>query len=226
MNSFPQDFVVKDGRVFTIDLVRLDESEEVVEFRKHNFSSISPLCYLVKDRNEPSDETSMRNYVSEYVKDPVSLAVRDSTGRLVAIVLNKLLEKSEACEQAAITQSPRLIMSLLHDLEHGIDLFTTYNTKKVFALGILSVDQKYGRLGLATKLVNLSLELAKANGAGAVKCSVVSQHAAKAAIKNGLETIRTIDYATYEFNGNKPLAKFTDLLAEHSLARFMTCHVE
>ena len=90
----------------------------------------------------------------------------------------------------------------------------------------MSVDQNYGQLGLATTLTSLSLDLAKANNAGAVKCSAVSQHAAKVAARNGLETIRAIDYATYEFCGDKPLANLTNLLAEHPVARFMARRLE
>jgi hypothetical protein len=85
----------------------------------------------------------------------------------------------------------------------------------------MSVDKTYGQLGLATALAGLSLDLAKANNAGAVKCLAVSQYSAKTAAKNGLETIRTIYYATYEFNGDKPLDNLTDLLDEHPVARFM-----
>jgi hypothetical protein len=230
MNSFPRNFVAKDGRVLTIDVARLEELAEVVEFRKHHFNSISPVCYLVNDRNNETIDIDKRvresthKNLSSCEKNPISLTMRDSTGRLVAIAQNKLLEKSEADDPAGLPpaqEKPRLIVSLLDDLERGIDLFATYNTKTIFELWILSVDKTYGQLGLATALAGLSLDLAKANNAGAVICSAVSQYSAKAAAKNGLETIRTIDYATYEFNGDKPLANLTDLLDEHPVARFM-----
>ncbi|EFX79773.1 hypothetical protein DAPPUDRAFT_319214 [Daphnia pulex] len=231
MNSFPRNFAVEDGRTFTIDLARLDDLAEVVEFRKQHFNSISPACYLVNvANNETIDidkrvrESTLKN-LSSCEKNPVSLTMRDSTGRLVAIALNKLIEKPQADDQAAplpAQENPILIVSLIiDDLERGIDLFTTYNTKTIFELWIMSVDKTYGQLGIATALASLSLDLAKANNAGAVKCLAVSQYSAKAAAKNGLETIRTIDYATYEFNGDKPLANLTDLLAEHPVARLM-----
>lgn len=223
MDSFPRNFVVKDGRVFTIDFARSDELNEVVQFLKDHFFSTSPNCYLVNRTNSPDD--GLLNYISGCVKDPVSFTVRDSAGRLAAIRLNEL-EEPGALHHAALNppaapEKTSLIMSLLGDLEEGIDLFTTFKTKKILALAMMAVDKTFGQLGLATTLVRLSLELAKANGAGAVKVCAVSQHAAKVAAKNGLETIRTIDYATYEFNGVKPLAHLTDLLAEHPVALFM-----
>jgi hypothetical protein len=211
MNSFPRNFVAKDGRVLTIDVARLEELAEMVEFRKHHFNSTSPFCYLVNDRNdETSDDKSARQNAQNHImfgclKDPISLTMRDSTGRLVAIALNKLLEKHQANDQAGqpAQEKPLLIVSLLDDLERGIDLFATYNTKTIFELWIMSVDKKFGQLGLATELTRLTLDLAKTNNAGAVICLALSQYSAKAAAKNGLETIRTIDYATYEFNGDK-----------------------
>jgi hypothetical protein len=230
MNSFPRYFAVEDGREFTIDLARLDNLAEVVEFRKQHFNSISPACYLVNGGNNETIDIDKRvresthKNLSGCEKNPVSLTMRDSTGRLVAIAQNKLLEKSEADDPAGLPpaqEKPRLIVSLLDDLERGIDLFATYNTETIFELWILSVDKTYGQLGLATELTRLSLDLAKANNAGAVKCLAVSQYSAKAAAKNGLETIRTIDYATYEFNGDKPLANLTDLQEEHPVARLM-----
>lgn len=85
----------------------------------------------------------------------------------------------------------------------------------------MAVDKSHCKLGLATTLVGLSLELGKANGAGAVKVCAMSQYAATVAAKHGLEKLRTIDYATYEFNGEKPLAHLADLLAEHPVASFL-----
>ena len=51
--------------------------------------------------------------------------------------------------------------SSLQDVEHGIDLFTNYNTKTIFALGMISVDKAYRQLDLATTLVRLSFDLAR-----------------------------------------------------------------
>ena len=229
MESFPRNVVARDGRVFTIDFARPADLEEVVQFLRKHFFSTSPNCYLVNRSNGPIDDGGLQNYLFGCVKDPVSLTVRDSEGRLAAVRLNEL-EEPGALHHEALTpptnEKPRLIMSLLGDLEEGIDLFTTFNTKKILALAMMAVDKSYGQLGLATTLVSLSLELAKANGAGAVKVCAVSQHAARVAAKNGLETIRTIDYATYEFNGEKPLAHLTDLLAEHPFALFMARRIE
>lgn len=49
----------------------------------------------------------------------------------------------------------------------------------------------------------------------------VSEHIAELAATNGFKTLQTIDYATYDLDGDKPLAKGMELLAEHQAAKFM-----
>ncbi|KAI9565531.1 hypothetical protein GHT06_009323 [Daphnia sinensis] len=226
MSSFPRKFFTKDGQVFTIDIGRIEELDEVIEFLRINFFSTSPNCYLVSDWNGTSDSDRMSDYLSSCLRHPVSLTVRDSAGRLVAVRLNELEAPEDVHLDSLTSQTKRrLITALLTDLEAGINLFTTFNTDKVLSLAMMAVDKNYCKLGLATTLVGLSLELGKANGAGAVKVCAVSQYAAKVAAKHGLETLRTIDYATYEFEGGKPLAHFDALLAEHPVAAFLACRL-
>ena len=85
---------------------------------------------------------------------------------------------------------------------------------------MMAVDQSYGRLGLATTLV-LSFELAQSYGAGVVRVYAVNEYAAKLASKYGMETLKTIDYATFEFNGGQLLACHKNLLNKHPVARYM-----
>lgn len=226
MSSFPRKFFAKDGQVFTIDIGRPEELDEVIELLRIHFFATSPNCYLVSDWSGASDSNGMSNYLSSCLRHPVSLTVRDSAGRLVAVRLNELEEPEDVHLDSLTSQSKRrLIAALLTDLEAGIDLFTTFNTNKILSLAMMAVDESYCKLGLATTLVGLSLELGKANGAGAVKVCAVSRHAAKVAAKHGLETLRTIDYATYEFEGATPLAHLDDLLAEHPVAAFLACRL-
>lgn len=157
------------------------------------------------------------------MREPVSLTVRDSNGRLVAIRINLLdnIFNRHKDMEPSNNQNTRLIESLLTDLEKDIDLFTKYNTNKILKLAIMAVDKQYSGLGLGSLLVKMSIDLAKNYGAGAVAVTAVSEAAARVAAKNGLVTLRTIDYATYEVDGVKPLANKTNLLAEHRVAQFM-----
>ena len=219
MESFPRKFVTRDGQEFTINIAHPEVLDEVVEFMQIHFLSTSPNCYIIP--GGLSDVNQFKEYLSGYLQQPISLTARDSMGKLAGIRINGLEERTDAVVLPPANESLALIMSLIDALEQGIDLFEKYNTEKVFYLAMMAVDKTFGGLGLASKLVEFSLELAKANGTGAVKVCAMSDFAAKVAAKQGLETIRTIDYATFEFNGDKPLAYLPDLLSEHPVARFM-----
>ena len=219
MESFPRKFVTRDGQEFTINIAHPEVLDEVVEFMQIHFLSTSPNCYIIP--GGLSDVNQFKEYLSGYLQQPISLTARDSMGKLAGIRINGLEERTDAVVLPPANESLALIMSLIDALEQGIDLFEKYNTEKVFYLAMMAVDKTFGGLGLASKLVEFSLELAKANGTGAVKVCAMSDFAAKAAAKQGLETIRTIDYATFELNGDKPLAYLPDLLSEHPVARFM-----
>lgn len=157
----------------------------------------------------------MLEFISACLRDPVSLIVRDKTGKLIAVRLNLLEDRLNKHKPLTLTDN-ELIVSLVSSLEKEIDLFNIYKTNKTFILQMMGVDKQYSGLGLGSMLVNLSIDLAKQHGAGAV-----NEAAAKVASRNGFESLRTIDYATYELNGVKQLANESKLLAEHRVAKVM-----
>lgn len=144
MSSFPRKFFAKDGQVFTIDIGRPEELDEVIELLRIHFFATSPNCYLVSDWSGASDSNGMSNYLSSCLRHPVSLTVRDSAGRLVAVRLNELEEPEDVHLDSLTSQSKRrLITALLTDLEAGIDLFTTFNTNKILSLAMVNINSKF-----------------------------------------------------------------------------------
>lgn len=144
MSSFPRKFFAKDGQVFTIDIGRPEELDEVIELLRIHFFATSPNCYLVSDWSGASDSNGMSNYLSSCLRHPVSLTVRDSVGRLVAVRLNELEEPEDVHLDSLTSQSKRrLITALLTDLEAGIDLFTTFNTNKILSLAMVNINSKF-----------------------------------------------------------------------------------
>lgn len=218
MEGFPRTFLTRDGRELKIDLVHSTALKEISEFLRHHFFETSPNRYLVN--HNPTNEIGLTTFISQCLQSSVSLAVRDSNDRLVAVRLNSMEKFAEEHPSLSLPKN-ELTTTLLTSLAKDIDLFTIYKTNKVFHLEMMAVDEQYSGLGLGSMLVKLSLELAEKHGAGAVGVCAVSEAAAKVAARNGLETLRTIDYSTFELNGEKPLANETQLLAEHRVAKFM-----
>lgn len=110
-------------------------------------------------------------------------------------------------------------------LSKDVDIFTKYQTDRIVRLLILSVHPQYGRQGIATKLIRLSQDLAQSHGAGALEIEALNKFAARAASACGLETISTVDYASLEMDGKKPLASYPALLAEHPDGQLMACRI-
>ena len=106
-----------------------------------------------------------------------------------------------------------------------MDLFKFYETDRILHCCIISVSDEYGRRGLAAKLIQASTDLAAANGAGAVKAEAVSEFAARAIAKLGFSVVKSIDYASFEINGTKPLASVPELVHQHPTARLMAKRV-
>lgn len=218
MAQFPKTFTTRDRRELKIELAKKEHFPEVCEFLNHHFFVMSPSCYLFN--GNPINDPGMLEFISVCLRDPVSMIVRDSTDCLVAVRLN-LLEEPNNRHKSLTLSNNELIVSLVSSLEKGIDVFTIYKTNKTLILQMLGVHQQYCGLGLGSTLVKLSLELAEKHGAGAVAVVALNEAAAKLAANNGLESLRTIDYATFEVNGVKPLANEAKLLAEHRVAKLM-----
>lgn len=140
MSSFPRNFVAKDGQVLTIDFARPDELDEVTEFLRIHFFSTSPNCYLVNDWNDAARSSCLSGYLSSCLRNPVSLTVRDSTGRMVAVRLNELEELGDNQHDILAPEWRRLIVSVLGEMQANFDLFTMFNTKKILSLAMVNLN--------------------------------------------------------------------------------------
>ena len=220
MEPLPRTIQVKDNQNLIIDYATPDIRTELLEFLHLHFYSKSPICYLTDYGRMAGKRDEL---VSKCLASRTSVTVRDMAGNLVAVGLNKIETKCPSVSaEVASTRTDSFILSLLKSLEEDIDVFTRYNVDKVLDVYMVVVDQQYGRLGLSTILIEIAMELARMNGAGAIKATAVSEYAARTFNKLGFDTVRTIEYVDFEYNGEKPLAKMrTSLLSEHSRGRFV-----
>ncbi len=208
-----------------VDIAQPNMAEEFLEFFKVHFSGVSPNNYIRKyDAPPPGSEEEKQRFerwlgiIRETLNSPCSLTVREqNTGRLVAVIFNKI--ERPTVEQRDYPR--RFLFSILQALTSDHDLFTLYNTDKVFEIAVVAVSTDYGRKGLATKLMEFSIQIAIEIGAGVVKVEAVSEHSAQIASKLDFTVLKSIDYATFEYDGIKPLAGNDEMLSEHPTARLM-----
>lgn len=212
--------------VFTI--ARSDEAQEVYEFLLHHFFPLAPIRQLgLYDESEEAKRPAwIEDLVRDCLRSPYSLLVRDCAGLvrdsclrhpIVAVAVNEIKTtakpvthnqpdgRSRSCVPAQFPVG-RLHKAVLENIHHQVDLFSLYQTERKMEFSIVAVDKNYGRQGLASKLMGYSLEIAKTNEVGVVWTEALSEYTAKLAVKFGFDTLKTINYGDFWFEGDKPLA--------------------
>lgn len=224
---FPIQLNQSDGKVLVIDLARLDEAVEVNAFLDKHFVSTTPIRQLSsfgREQDEIKKAQLELDWIIECLSHSNSLVIRDLTqgedGPLVAVQINKIEGKTSQALQEEEAH-PRLIRALFEELNREVDLFSRYETDRIFHLCMVAVSDQYGRRGLATKLNELAVRLAVQCGAGAIKAEAVSEYPARSAIKQGFDLIKSIDYATFVYDGLTPLASVQELVQQHPTVRLM-----
>lgn len=214
-----------------IDFAKPDQLEEIFLFVKEHFMDVAPcaqifavdLATLSSEEYQKKVDSFCGFLVEECLRPPLSLTVRDPSqgGQIAAVVLNYMEYRPAAEKEKPIEEEPILMDALREALIRNLDLFALYGTDKVLHWYMVAVSAQYGRRGLATKLLELTEELAVRNGAGAVKALAISEYAARAAVKRGFTTLNSVAYATLEYKGTRPLADCQESLGDHTTARFM-----
>ena len=243
MEGFPLQFHTKSSesgemKTLVADIGHPHEVQEVFDFLKRYFLTSTPIrqvtpCSDDAGEHAPSKQLWLLELVKESLSLPYTILIRDPAfgHRLAAVLINTMQERNQSHNSDdESTDSDRtpgwLARSFLSSLSQGIDLFSLYNTDRVLGLFIVSVGDQYGRLGLATKMFEWSIEMAEAAGAGALESGAVSEFAAKALAKCGFKTIKTVPYESFEMkDGVRPMASMLEELGEHQVGRLMARRV-
>ena len=221
-----------------VHIARPDEAQEVYEFLLHHFFPQAPIRQL--GLYDESEEAKRPAWIEELVRDclrtPHSLLVRDSRlhNQIVAVAVNEMKSCSIA-EKRPTDDEPnrnsrsssdpaqipvgRLHKAVLKEIHQHVDMFNIYETDKKMEFSIAAVDERYSRQGLASKLMELALEIAKEAGAGVIWTEALSAYTAKVANKFGFDTLKSIDYSEFRFEGYTPLANIPGHRTGHLMAR-------
>ncbi len=208
------------GKKLIIDVAKLEEAEEITHFFNVHLYQTSPTIHLLNwnGLNSIHQDTKQRclSFVMSTLNSgPYSLTVRDETegGQLVAVIINKIEDKPLQLNADQFNEQipDRLLSAVLQSLNKDVDLWKLCETDRIFHFCVAAVNEKYGRRGLAMKLRELSIELAVQSGAGAIATEPINCNSVRGLTKLGFNTVKTLDYATFEFRGVRPLADNVDL---------------
>ncbi|KAI9565532.1 hypothetical protein GHT06_009324 [Daphnia sinensis] len=221
--TFPLQLERAAGRQqkLTVDIAQPDDGQEIFEFLLKHFFPLAPIRQLAL--YDESEEAKRPEWVEDIVRDcvqtPYSLVVRDSClhNRIVAVAVNEIKKRTlpnvtnhqlYAPKSNNPAQIPvgRLHKAVLEAINRDVDVFAIYDTDIKMEIGVLAVDGRYARQGLATRLVDLSLRIAKAHGVGAVWTEALSAYTAKVASKLGFDVLKGVTYEDFRYEGGFPLA--------------------
>ena len=232
--QFPREFKAPDGRVLVIDRATcIHDVDEVGEFIEQHFMAIVPNCHhtsydvLCKQKARPFLET-YTNLLCE--NQSVSLIVRGRDGgHLIAIMVNRIEMMVNDSGQPFLHQNLSSstvvndlpIFAILRALYDNFNLFDVFDTDKIFHLEIVAVRGDYCRLGLATELIKLSIQIGQTNKIRVFIIEAVNAYSSKIASSFGFETIKEIVYEDFELGGSRPFVSHLQELGVHRSAQLM-----
>lgn len=136
------------------------------------------------------------------------MAVDVKTGEIAGVALNGISRPGDvekALEEMASIDNLQFhrIFGLLHNANKELDLFTKYDTDKIFELRILSVGSNFRGRGLAKELCVRSELIAEECGAKIIKVDATSLFTQKICESAGFKSIKDIRYHDFKDENGK-----------------------
>jgi len=165
----------------------------------------------------------VENLVKEH---NVSILASDrDSGAPLAVVLNGVMKREEAeatldqvVDSCLESKFAPIAAILLHAQALSKEVFLRANSSELFDIKIIAVSPVARGLGLATDLVQRSLQLAKCLGYRGAKTEATGNYSRKAMAKCGLKEEVVIPYNSFSLKGTKP---FNGIL-DHEGVAFMS----
>lgn len=210
------------------DLVRPRDVKEVEAFIVDDYFGQLPLTAITGMNVEGEIQPWIGKYLGHVIEKNVSILVRDSSrdNRIVATAINNIQYKDAARDEmtmasfadAAARPCWTAICQLIDDLNRHVE----FDQDPVLAFNFVGVAQDYGHRGLAKKLTDVAVRVAKGRNIKAVKNEVVNEYLANAMFEAGFVVAKQIGYQFYTRNGTKPFV--TDSI--HDKIRLMVKLIE
>ena len=192
-----------ESTLLVVDIGQPHEAQEVFDFLQRY---LVPCPCDGRGDEEDDEQLWILDLVQESLSKPYTMVVRDpaADGQLVAVQVNMMQERRPllACEPNSAAWLPRPFLAAL---SCNVDLFSLHchqsQTESVsMGFFIVSVNDQYGRLGLASsKLLQLSLNLFKAGLEETFQAEPIRKYVAKTLPKfpAGSDSFRIMGYPPF-----------------------------
>ena len=216
-----------------MDLAKPEEIEDIFQFiMKHHFT-LPPIRQIMFFDGSSDDvkAADLFDTTRRRLHQPYSVVMRDceAENRIIGTSLNLLQNRDE---NPATMSGPDpndrsagwLRRAIVAELYKGVDLYDGFDTEKILDLGSGVVDPIYRRLGLLFRMQNLIVHIAQAeSGVRAVKGQSLREVGFRYTTETlGLQVIRTVEYATFEFPPGVKVMTNIKCLGDSRFARLTT----
>lgn len=189
------------------------DAHEVGQFLLHHFFPHVPTGLLVGIDCSVEVAPWVDDFAAAVLRSPTCIGIRnlnDADRKLVALIIN-VVERQGVDNGPDMAyfidpiQHPKMTMTLAF-LEQFCDLPVDLAADQVFNIFMVAVDPDFGRRELASKLIHLSIQLAKRMAIETVVTQAVSCYAMRAFEKCGFRAVKQVEYNRFVYQGQTPMA--------------------
>ncbi|XP_022918369.2 arylalkylamine N-acetyltransferase 1-like [Onthophagus taurus] len=180
------------------------DTPKVQQFLKKFFYKDEPLNVCVKLWEREETIKSLEIYSTLPIKYNCSLKALNDKNEIVGVCLNKIRTKIETDDVNFEDPVFSQIVGIMEKGDTECKIFEKYpNIDQYLQHDIVSVDPNIRGQGIATKLLDMSRDVAIKRGIKLLRVDCTSLFSAKAAERLGFERIYTLKYSDYKINGKQ-----------------------
>jgi len=207
--SDPLDHKVQRERGFRVAVVRVEDSDRVIDFLRRSFFVDEPLNAALRLLETSGDRCiPLEEFAAADIHQGLSVMAVNDDGKILGVLLGAAVQRHEA-EQDNVDWSigcdhPKFAKTLrfLYQSEKKCDVFSWYpDLDSLFDIKIISVDSSCRGQGVAGIMANKAFQMAREAKLGFLKIDCSSHFSSLIADKFGCKENYSIPYADYKVDG-------------------------
>ena len=170
---------MSDDLSISYSIIPIKRTEEVLNLLDKTFLKDEPLnCN--KGFTEEDNGTLKEDYALMIQQGLSLITVDDKTGQVIGVRLSVPADRYQGTSHKK-TYSAKVmdLFNLFEFANNSVDVYEKYDVDKILEFKALSVHPNYRRFGIATKLVQKSIELARSRGFEVVKVKATGKYSQK-----------------------------------------------
>ncbi|XP_076068967.1 arylalkylamine N-acetyltransferase 1-like [Oratosquilla oratoria] len=206
----PDVLYMHDGGI-AFKILTLEYADQAVDLLCNHFFKDEPLGRALYLESPREVDHWLSKVLPHMISHGVSIMAVDENndGKLVGVAVNSVKTRGDPpgpddfLAWIEPDKDPKMykIISFLTKLASDIDFFSTYSVNRVFNFDLLNVEKSYGGRGIASMLVQQSVNVAKEKGFSCLTVETTGIFSAKIFSRHGFKTIREVPYSSYRENG-------------------------